>query len=267
MAAGIHPTAVVSPTARLGTDVEIGPFCLVGPHVVLGERVRLISHVAIDGHTTIGAGGTIYPFASVGLPPQDLKYKGEPSRLAVGRNVIIREHVTVHTGTAGGGMETVVGEDCLLMVGAHVAHDCRIGNRVILVNNVTLGGHVSIGDHAILGGLSAVHQFVRIGEHAFIGGMSGVEQDVIPYGMVVGERAYLAGLNIVGLKRRGFGREDIHTLRTVYRRLFGGEGELSRRIDEVAAEFGHVAAAQHLLSFIQESSDRKVLKPKLPDAD
>ncbi len=180
MAHSVHPTAVVDPAATLGESVSIGPFSVVGPNVTLRDGVRLESHVAVAGNTTIGEGTHIFPFASIGHIPQDLKFHGEESRLEIGRNCSIREHVTMSPGTEGGGLLTRVGDNCLIMVGAHVAHDCRIGNHVILVNNATLGGHVEIGDHAILGGMSAVHQFVRIGEHAFVGGMAGVEQDVIP---------------------------------------------------------------------------------------
>jgi UDP-N-acetylglucosamine acyltransferase len=266
MAATVHPMAIVDPMARLGDRVSIGPFCVVGPDVELGEGVILMSHVVVDGRTRIGAGTRIFPFACIGLIPQDLKYQGEPSELVIGRDNIIREYVTMNPGTAGGGMMTRVGNGCLFMVGAHVAHDCAIGDQVIMANNASLGGHVDIGNHAILGGLSAVHQFVRIGEHAFIGGMTGVEQDVIPYGMVVGERGYLAGLNLVGLKRRGFDRDDIHRLRAAYRTLFQDDGELAERIDMLAQTYGGVSAVEPLLAFLRAGSDRKILKPKLMNA-
>src|SRR5215469_977150 len=222
----IHATAVVAAGAVLAEDVVIGPYCVIGEHVVLGAGVSLKSHVVVDGRTTIGAGTRIFPFASIGHETQDLKYAGEPSALEIGRDNTIREHVTINPGTAGGGMVTRVGDHCLLMVGAHVAHDCRIGDHVILVNNATLGGHVVIDDYAIVGGLSAVHQFVRIGRHAMIGGMSGVERDVIPYGQVMGDRARLHGLNIIGMQRRGFSRDDIHGLRSAYNTLFGDTGTL-----------------------------------------
>jgi len=258
----VHPTAVVDAAARLGDNVRIGPFCVVGPDVVLGDGVELKSHVVVEGRTRLGDGVRVYPFASLGHAPQDLKYSGEPSALVVGAGTVVREHVTMNPGTEGGGMLTEVGENCLVMVGAHVAHDCRLGNHVILANNATLAGHVRVGDFAILGGLSAVHQFVRIGEHAFIGGMTGVEQDVIPYGMVTGERGHLSGLNLVGLKRRGFDREAIHALRAAYRTLFNGDGEMAGRIDRVAQRYGEAVPVRQLLAFLGDGSDRKVLKPR-----
>ena len=195
----IHPTAIVDPAASLGDDVAIGPYCIVGGDAVLGDRVRLHSHVVIGGKTDIGAQTEIFPFASIGLVPQDLKYSGEESTLVIGCRNRIREYATMNPGTADGGMVTRVGDDCLFMVSAHVAHDCIVGNNFILANNATLGGHVVVGDYAILGGLTAVHQFVRIGRHAIIGGMTGVENDVIPYGTVVGDRGQLTGLNIIGV--------------------------------------------------------------------
>lgn len=262
----IHPSAVVDPAATLSDGVTIGPFCVVGPEVELGERVVLTSHVVVEGRTRIGAGTRIYPFASIGHIPQDLKYAGEPSHLIIGCDNVIREHVTMNPGTAGGGMATCVGNGCLFMVGAHVAHDCQIGSQVIMANNATLAGHVIVGDHAVIGGLAAVHQFVRIGPHAMIGGMTGVEQDVIPFGLVVGERGHLAGLNLVGLRRRGFDRDHIHALRAAYRTLFSDDGELAQRIDAVAESFGTVPAVRQLIEFLRDESDRKVLKPKYPDA-
>ncbi len=262
MSANIHPSAVVDPGARLGAGVEIGPFCVVGPHVVLGDYVRLVSHVAVDGRTTIGEGTVVYPFASLGHAPQDLKYKGEPSELIIGRNNRIRENVTMNTGTEGGGMVTRVGDGGLFMVGVHIGHDCIVGNNVIFANNATLGGHVVVGDHAVLGGLSAVHQFVRIGAHAMIGGMSGVEADVIPYGLVKGDRAYLAGLNLVGLQRRGFARDEIHALRSAFKKLFEGEGDLASRAAAVAEEAGEVSTVAEMLSFLGDRGSRALTLPR-----
>ncbi|HTV45254.1 MAG TPA: acyl-ACP--UDP-N-acetylglucosamine O-acyltransferase [Stellaceae bacterium] len=259
--AEIHPTAVVAPGAKLAGDTVIGPYCIVGEHVVLGAGVVLRAHVVIDGRTTIGAGTRIFPFASIGLEPQDLKYSGEDSSLEIGCNNTIREHVTINPGTAGGGMLTQIGDDCLFMAGAHIAHDCRIGDHVILVNNVTLGGHVSIDDYAILGGLAAVHQFVRIGRHAMIGGMSGVERDVIPYGQVIGNRARLTGLNIIGLQRRGFSREDIQALRNAYQLLFHAPGTLSDRVGETAERFAGVAPVEDIIRFIRADSSRAICQP------
>jgi UDP-N-acetylglucosamine acyltransferase len=258
----IHPTAIVAPGARLSDDVVVGPYCVIGEHVVLGQGVNLKSHVVIDGRTTIGDRTRIFPFASIGHEPQDLKYKGESSRLEIGYDNTIREHVTINPGTEGGGMVTRIGNHCLLMVGAHVAHDCQVGDHVILVNNATLSGHVVMEDHAILGGLSAVHQFVRIGQHAMIGGMSGVERDVIPYGLVLGDRARLQGLNIIGMQRRGYSRDDIQVLRNAYNCLFGDSGTLSERVDEVAKRFGGVGPVDDLVAFIRADSSRAICQPK-----
>lgn len=261
MTENIHPTAVVDPKAKLGEGVVIGPYCVVGPNVTLGDKVNLISHVAVDGRTTIGSGTTIYPFASIGHRPQDLKYHGEESTLEIGSNNQIREHVTMNPGTEGGGMTTKVGDNGLYMVGVHVAHDCVVGNNVVLANNATLAGHVQVGDFAVIGGLSAVHQFVRIGSHAMIGGMSGVENDVIPYGMVKGERACLAGLNLVGLERRDFGREDIHALRTAYRMLFSTEGTMAERLEDVAQQYGGKTLVDDMLGFINNRTSRALCQP------
>lgn len=263
MAVDIHTTAVVDPKAKIGADVVIGPYCVVGPNVQLGDKVRLVAHVVVDGRTTIGAETVIYPFASIGLRPQDLKYHGEESTLEIGKNNQIREHVTMNPGTEGGGMITRVGDNGLFMVGVHVAHDCDLGNNVVMANNATLAGHVHVGDFAVIGGLAAVHQFVRIGTHAMIGGMSGVENDVIPYGMVKGERAYLAGLNLVGLERRGFEREDIHALRSAYRMLFSREGTMAERLEDVAEQYGEKTLVDAMLGFIDTRSSRALCQPDL----
>lgn len=260
--AKIHPSAVVEDGAVIGADVSIGPFCVVGPEVVLGDGVELVSHVSVAGKTEIGASTKIYPFASIGHPPQDLKFHGELSRLTIGSHTTIREHVTINPGTEGGGMLTSVGDHCLLMVGAHVAHDCRVGNNVILVNNSTIAGHVTVGDHAILGGLSAVHQFVRIGPHSFLGGLSGLENDLIPYGSAIGDRARLGGLNIVGLKRRGFERDSIHKLRAAYRMLFSDEGTLMERVEDVAAMFADEQLVMDVVDFVRQGGDRRVCMPR-----
>ena len=258
----IHPTAIVAPGARLAQDVFIGPYCIVGEHVTLDSGVALRSHVVVDGRTTIGAGTRVFPFASIGLEPQDLKYRGEESALVIGRNNRIREYVTMNPGTTGGGMTTRVGDNCLFMVGAHIAHDCQIADHVIMANNVTLAGHVTIDDYAVLGGLCAIHQYVRIGKHAMIGGMSGVERDVIPYGQVMGDRARLCGLNIVGMQRRGFSREDIQALRNAYQFLFASDGTLSDRVAETAERFAGVPAVNHILDFIRADSSRAICQPK-----
>lgn len=258
----IHPTAIVEDGAKIADDVVIGPYCVIGPQVRIASGARLQAHVVLDGNTEIGERVSIYPFASIGLPPQDLKFRGEDTRLTIGADTTIREHVTMNPGTAGGGGLTSVGTNCLIMVGAHIAHDCHIGNNVILVNNATLAGHVTIEDFAILGGLCAVHQWVRIGAHAFVGGMSGVEHDVIPFGSVIGNRAHLGGLNIVGMKRHGFDREQIHALRKAYRMLFADEGTLMERVEDVARTFGDDPAVGRVIAFIREASDRALCTPR-----
>lgn len=260
--AEIHPSAVIDPAADLDDSVRIGPFCVVGPKVRLGARVVLHSHVVLGGDTTVGAGTEIFPFASIGLAPQDLKYRGEPTRLEIGEENRIREYVTMNPGTEGGGGVTRVGNGGLFMVGAHVAHDCQVGDHVILANNATLAGHVELGDFAIIGGLSAVHQFVRIGSHAMVGGMSGVENDVIPYGSVMGDRASLCGLNVVGLRRRGFEKDAIHRMRAAYRDLFSGDGAIRDRVETVAERYGDEEAVQQIVDFIQSRSSRGLTQPK-----
>lgn len=262
----IHPTAVIETGAEIADDVKIGPYCVVGAHVTLEQGVDLLSHCVVGGRTHVGAGTRIFPFASIGQQPQDLKYGGEPSRLEIGRNNVIREHVTMNPGTEGGGMLTKVGDNCLFMVGAHVAHDCLIDNNAILVNNATLGGHVHVGEWAIIGGLSAVHQFVRIGKHAMIGGMSGIEHDVIPYGSVIGNRARLSGLNIVGLKRRSFSRDVIHDMRKAYRMIFALEGTLAERLEDVAEDFHDNEPVMEIVDFVRADSSRAICQPALDDA-
>jgi UDP-N-acetylglucosamine acyltransferase len=263
---GIHPSAIVEDGAQIGQGVTIGPFCLVGSEARIDDGVSLHSHVVVTGRSWIGANTKVFPFASIGTPPQDLKYRGEASQLIIGCNNIIREHVTMNPGTEGGGMVTRIGNNCLFMVNSHVAHDCDIGDHVILVNNATLGGHVSVGDWAILGGLSAAHQFVRIGRHAMIGGMSGVENDVIPYGSVIGNRARLSGLNIVGLKRRSFSRDTIHALRNAYRLLFAPEGTMAERIEDVAEIFHDNEPVMEIVNFIRADASRAICQPALDDA-
>lgn len=262
MSARIHPSAIVEDGARLGADVVVGPFCHVGPQVELGDGCELVSHVVIAGRTTIGARTKIFSFAALGHPPQDFKYKGEPNRLIVGADCIIRESVTMNPGTPHGGLETRVGDRCFLLAYSHVAHDCRLGDGVVLTNNVMLGGHTEIGDHAIIGGGAGLHQRVRIGAYAFVGGMSAIEQDVIPYGMALGNRARLAGLNIIGLRRRGFSRESIHDLRRAYRLLFAPEGTLEERLEDVEQAYGGHAQVAEILAFIRARGDRSVLTPK-----
>ena len=258
----IHPMAVVEPGARFGTGVTVGPFCTVGAEVELGDGVTLISHVALAGRTTVGARTRIFPFASIGHEPQDLKYRGEASRLEIGDDCLIREGVTMNPGTEQGGLLTHVGSHSVFLANSHVAHDCHVGDHVIFSNNVMLAGHCRVADHVIMGGGAAVHQFVRIGRNAFVGGMAGVEHDVIPYGMALGNRAYLAGLNVVGLKRRGFAREQIHELRRAYRALFAPEGTLKERVTDVAETFAGQAEVGEILDFIREGGDRAVCVPR-----
>ena len=260
--AGVHGTAIVGPEVTLGRDVAIGPYCVVGGQVALDDGVVLHSHVVADGRTRIGPGTEIFPFASIGHRPQDLKYHGEPSELIIGRDNVIREHVTMNPGTEGGGMVTRVGDGGLFMMGAHVAHDCQIGDRVIMANNATLGGHVVVEDDAIIGGLSAVHQFVRIGRHAIVGGMSGVEHDVIPYAMAIGNRARLQGLNVVGLKRGGFARAEIQALNEAYRVLFSDEATLAERVERVAGEFGESRGVGEIVAFLRTESTRGLCRPR-----
>lgn len=258
----VHPTAVVSPGARIGTNVKIGAYSVIGENVVLGDDVELVSHVVVEGRTEIGSGTRIFPFSSIGHQPQDLKYKGEASTLTIGKNCTIRENVTINPGTAGGIMTTKVGDNCLLMASVHVAHDCVVGNNVVLANYVGLAGHAVIGDFVSFGGMCAVHQFVRIGAHAFIGAQSMIDGDVIPYGMAVGNRARLAGLNLVGLKRRGFDREAIHRLRAAYRLVFSSEGTLRERVDDAAELFKDEPLVQDVVSFISGASDRPLCLPR-----
>ena len=256
----IHPLAVVAPGAQLGADVEIGPFCTVGNDVVIGDGVRLLSHVVIDGHTEIGAQAVLYPFASVGLPPQDLKYRNEPTRTVIGARTLVREHVTIHRGTASGLGVTRVGDDCMLMAVSHVAHDCQLGDGVMVANNVVMGGHVQIGDSAVIGGGAAIHQFVRVGRAAMIGGVAGVEADVIPFGTVLGNRARLISLNVIGLRRRGFDRAQIGHLKAAYQLMFRGAGVFAHRVAEARASFGDDSLVAEILAFMDAPSKRGLIR-------
>jgi UDP-N-acetylglucosamine acyltransferase len=257
----IHASSHVDTGAKLGADVKIGPFCTVGPDVELGDGAHLISHAAVWGRTKIGARTAIFPFASIGHEPQDLKYHGEPSTLTIGSDCKIREGVTINPGTEGGGMSTTVGDHCAFLANSHVGHDCHVGNHVIFSNNVMLAGHCTVGDYVILGGGAAVIQFARVGAHSFVGGMSGLENDLIPYGMALGNRAHLSGLNIVGLKRRGFSNSDIHDMRRAYRALFANEGTLQERIDDVAQQFKEQVIVQEILAFVRAPSKKSLCTP------
>jgi UDP-N-acetylglucosamine acyltransferase len=257
----IHPTAVVDKSAKIDSSVQIGAFCVVGPNVTLDPNVKLVNHVCVDGNTTIGAGTTVFPFASLGQPPQVLAYKGEKDQLIIGKNNIIREHVTMNPGTAKGGAITRVGDNCMFMADSHVAHDCQVGNNCVFANNAMVGGHVVVEDFVWLGGGAAVHQYSRIGRHAFVGGMAGLEGDLIPYGSVMGNRAYLAGLNLVGLKRRGFSRDQIHELRNAYRLLFAQEGTFQERLSDVAELFASNAEVMEIVNFVRVGGNRPLCMP------
>ncbi len=258
----IHPTAIIEKGAQVSPKATIGPYCVIGPRVRIADNVTLKAHVVLDGRTSIGEGTTVFPFASLGSAPQDLKYAGEDSELIIGKNNVIREHVTMNPGTQSGAMKTIVGDNCLFMMASHVAHDCEIGNNVIMANNATLGGHVHVGSHVVIGGLAAVHQFVRIGDHAIIGGMSGVESDVIPYGRVKGERAFLAGLNLIGLERRGFSKDDIKNLQRAFNQLFGEEGTMEQRIDLVANDFSKDESVMKIVEFAKQKTKFPLCQPQ-----
>jgi UDP-N-acetylglucosamine acyltransferase len=257
LATVIHPLAVVDPGAELGRGVRIGPFCTVGPDVVLADHVQLVSHVVVDGITSIGEGTVVQPFASIGLPPQDVKYRNEPTRCEIGARTQVREHCSIHRGTPQGLGVTRVGDGCMLMNVVHVAHDCQIGNGVVIANNVVMGGHVVIGDNAVVGGGAALHQNIRIGRGAMIGGMVGVPGDVVPFGMVTANRAgWVGGLNVIGLSRRGYDRAQVHRLRAAFRLLFGREGVLATRLEATRAGFGDDPLVAEVLAFIDAQGKR-----------
>jgi len=251
-AALIDPSARNETSAAIGPNTTIGPYCTIGPHVTVGEGCRLVAHVSLTGHTTIGQRTVIHPFASLGSPPQSVHYRGGPTRLVVGADCDIREHVTMNTGTEDGGGVTQVGDRCFLMVGAHVGHDCKVGSNVIFANNILLAGHVTVGDNVVFGGGVAVRQFVRIGEGAMIVGLSGVRADVIPWGMALGSPfADLVGINVIGMRRNGFTKDGIHRYREAFRSLFFGTGEFRSRLENVASEFGSDAHVGKMIEFIR----------------
>ncbi|MDP3898800.1 MAG: acyl-ACP--UDP-N-acetylglucosamine O-acyltransferase [Mesorhizobium sp.] len=259
----IHPMAVVEDGAVLGAGVRIGPFCHVGPDVVLGDNVELVSHVVVTGATTLGAGCKVYPQAVLGTPPQNAKHKGGRTTLVVGRNCTIREGVTFHAGTDTSRGETTVGDNGNFLAFSHVAHDCIVGNNVTFANGALIGGHAEIGDFVILGGLAAVHQFARVGHHAFVGGISGVEGDVIPYGMAVGARARLRGLNLIGMKRSGVSRDEIKALRAAYRLIFDRSNPMAENIEEARVTFAGSAAVADVIDFITSRGHRHFCVPPL----
>lgn len=259
----IHSTAVIENGAKLGADVEVGPYCYIGPGVTLGDGVTLKPHVVVDGRTTIGAQTRIYSFASLGEGPQVKGHDDATTTLVIGSNNEIREHVTMHLGSKDGGQQTIIGDNNMFMVGAHIAHDCIVGNNVTFANNATIGGHVTVGNNVNLGGLCAVHQWSRIGDYSFVGGMAGLEGDLIPYGSCKANRAYLNGLNLVGMKRSGMERETINTLRACFKTLFSQGGLFQERVEEAAKLYTGSDEAMSLVTFIRESKSRSICMPKI----
>jgi UDP-N-acetylglucosamine acyltransferase len=256
----IHKTAIVDPKAKISSSVNVGPYSIIGPNVEIGEDTDINSHVSIAGHTKIGKNNKIYPFASIGNDPQDLKFKGEISSLEIGDNNKIREYVSINPGTDGGSRVTKIGNNCLFMVSSHVAHDCNIGNNIVVVNNVAIGGHVHIEDNAIIGGNSAVHQFIRIGKFAMIGGMCAVIRDVIPYGLVHGNRSILQGINLIGLRRNNISNQDITLLSNAYKELFKSEN-LSENLKNLSDDFKKNNLVMEILEFLQKDKKRPICTP------
>lgn len=262
MSAQIHPTAIIEGSVTLGADVIIGPYCIVHGEVNLSDRVELKSHVIVEGHTHIGEGTVVYPFAVLGAPTPDRKYQGEASKLIIGKNNVIREYVTMHPGTAGGRMKTVIGDNNLILERVHIAHDCLLGNNVTLVNSVGLSGHVTLEDNVIIGGMSGITQFVRIGTGAFIGAHCKVEKDVIPYAIVRGEDGYLNGINIIGLKRRNIDDQQTKDLVAAYNYVFGTEGTLKDRLEEIAVKYAGNPLTAQLVDFINSREKGGLTQPK-----
>ena len=256
----IHKTAIVDNKAKISSSVNIGPYCVIGPNVEINENVKILSHVNISGNTKIGKGNKIYPFVSIGNDPQDLKYNGEESKLIIGDNNKIREYVTINPGTIGGGGLTKIGNDCLFMISSHVAHDCEVGNNVIIANNVPLGGHAIIEDNVVIGGNSAVQQFTRIGKMAMVGGMTGVLHDVIPYGLSIGNRNYLQGLNLIGLRRANFNNKDILGLTEAYKEIFATKN-LSDNLSKLNGEFKENTLVKDVIKFITKDKKRSICTP------
>ena len=260
--ATIHPSAVIENGAVIGANCKIGPFCLVGPNVTLGDGVEMFSHAVVTGYTKIGGKTRIWPTASIGHQPQDLKYAGEQTYLEIGANCMLREGVTVNPGTKGGAGVTRVGDNCLMMLGAHIGHDAQVGNNVVLANHASVAGHVTIGDDVIIGALSGIHQFVNIGKGAIIGGLAAVVADVIPYGMALSERANLGGLNLIGLKRRGVDKATINGLRASFSEIFDGDGTLKERAQKARENYGDNELVSDVVNFLLADSARSFLLPK-----
>tara|TARA_B110001452_G_scaffold246586_1_gene232013 strand:+ start:1727 stop:2512 length:786 start_codon:yes stop_codon:yes gene_type:complete len=257
----IHSSTIIDKKAKIGKDVKIGPFCYVGPNVEIGEGVELISNVHLEGYTKIGKGTKIFPFASIGTDPQDLKFKNEKNNLIIGKNNIIREYVTINPGTEGGGSKTIVGDNCLFMISSHIAHDCKIGNNVIIANNVPLGGHVIIEDSVIIGGNSAVQQFTRIGRLAMIGGMTGVLKDVIPFGLSIGNRNYLQGLNLIGLRRKKYENQKIIGLDKAFKEIFSSKN-LHDNLNKINGAYKDNELVKEVIAFIEKDKKRPICSPQ-----
>ena len=257
----IHKSSIISPKAKISKNVKIGPFCFVGDNVHINENVELISNVHIEGYTKIGKGTKIFPFASIGTQPQDLKYKNEKNSLLIGEKNIIREYVTINPGTEGGGSTTIIGDNCLFMISSHIAHDCKIGNNVIIANNVPLGGHVTIEDSVVIGGNSAVQQFTRIGRLAMIGGMTGVLKDVPPFGLSIGNRNYLQGLNLIGLRRKKYDNKKIMGLDKAYKDIFASKN-LHENLGKINGEYKDNELVSEVIRFIERDKKRPICTPK-----
>ena len=257
----IHNSSIIDKKAKISSEAKVGPFCYVGPDVKLSANVELVSNVHIEGNTTIGQGTKIFPFASIGTQPQDLKFKGEKNSLVIGENNLIREYVTINPGTEGGGSKTIVGNNCLFMISSHIAHDCIIGNKVIIANNVPLGGHVTIEDSVVIGGNSAVQQFTRIGRLAMIGGMTGVLKDVIPFGLSIGNRNYLQGLNLIGLRRQKYQNQKIIGLDKAYKEIFNSKN-LHENLSKINGEFKDNELVGEVIKFIEKDKKRPICLPQ-----
>ena len=257
----INKSSIIDPKAKISKSVKIGPYCFIGPGVILNDNVELISNVHIEGNTTIGNGTRIFPFASIGTQPQDLKFKGEKNSLEIGQNNQIREYVTINPGTEGGGSKTIIGNNCLFMISSHIAHDCKIGNNVIIANNVPLGGHVTIEDSVVIGGNSAVQQFTRIGRLAMIGGMTGVLKDVIPFGLSIGNRNYLQGLNLIGLRRQRYDNQKIMVLDKAYKEIFSSKN-LHENLSKINGEYKSNELVGEVIKFIEKDKKRPICSPR-----
>ena len=257
----IHKSSVVDTKAKISTKSKIGPFCFIGPNVIIEDNVELISNVHIEGNTKVGKGTKIFPFASIGTQPQDLKFKNEKNSIEIGENNLIREYVTINPGTAGGVSKTIVGNDCLLMISSHIAHDCKVGNNVIIANNVPLGGHVTIEDSVVIGGNSAVQQFTRIGRLAMIGGMTGVLKDVIPFGLSIGNRNYLQGLNLIGLRRKKYDNQKIMGLSKAYKEIFSSKN-LHENLSKINGEHKNNELVNEVIAFISKDKKRPICSPE-----